>query len=119
VPTEALIAYSEGMDSRAVAGIVGAELSDKLVRVRVGSNAVDHPIHLSKKEPFATVPYKVKTRITNGETSARSRGFKFSLISGLAAYLAEAERILIPESGQGSLGPALVTVGHAYPDYRN
>jgi hypothetical protein len=116
VPTEAVIAYSEGMDSRAVAGIVGATLGDKLVRVRVGSNAVDHPSHLGKKEPFATVPYSVKGR---GETSARSRGFKFSLISGLAAYLAGAEKVLIPESGQGSLGAALVTVSHAYPDYRN
>jgi hypothetical protein len=116
VPTEAVIAYSEGMDSRAVAGIVGASLGDKLVRVRVGSNAVDHPSHLGKKEPFATVPYEVKSR---GETSARSRGFKFTLISGLAAFLAEAEKVFIPESGQGSLGPALVTVSHAYPDYRN
>src|ERR1700688_498534 len=32
VPTEAVIAYSEGLDSRAVAGIVGASLGDKLVR---------------------------------------------------------------------------------------
>ena len=52
-------------------------------------------------------------------TSARSRGFKFALISGLAAYLADAGEILIPESGQGAIGPALVTVSHAYPDYRN
>ncbi len=119
VPTEAVIAYSEGMDSRAVAGIMGASLGDKLVRVRVGSNAVDHPSHLGKKEPFATVPYEVKSHVSNRETSARSRGFIFALISGLAAYLAEAERVFIPESGQGSLGPALVTVSHAYPDYRN
>lgn len=116
VPTEAVIAYSEGMDSRAVAGIMSATLGDKLVRVRVGSNTEDHPSHLDKKEPFATVPYNVKGR---GEASARSRGFKFALISGLAAYLADAEEVFIPESGQGSLGPALVTVGHAYPDYRN
>jgi len=119
IPTEAVIAYSEGMDSRAVAGIVGASLGDKLVRVRVGSNALDHPSHLGRKEPFATVPYKVKGHVSNRETSGRSRGFKFTLISGLAAYLAEAEKIFVPESGQGSLGPALVTVSHAYPDYRN
>ncbi|MCK1640182.1 7-cyano-7-deazaguanine synthase [Bradyrhizobium sp. 157] len=119
VPTEAVIAYSEGMDSRAVAGIMGCSLGDKLVRVRVGSNAVDHPSHLGEKEPFATVPYKVKSSLSNRETSARSRGFKFTLISGLAAYLAEANKVFIPESGQGSLGPALVTVSHAYPDYRN
>ena len=55
----------------------------------------------------------------NRETSARSRGFKFALISGLAAYLADAKEIVFPESGQGAIGPALVTVSHAYPDYRN
>jgi len=119
VPAEAIIAYSEGMDSRAVAGILGASLGDRLVRVRVGSNAVDQPCHLGKKEPFATVPYKVKTHVASRETSARSRGFKFAMISGIAAHLAEARTILVPESGQGSIGPALVAVGHAYPDYRN
>lgn len=119
VQTEAVIAYSEGMDSRAVAGIMGASLGEKLVRVRVGSNAIDHPKYLSNKDPFATVPYKVRTHVSNRETSARSRGFKFALISGLAAYLAEAKKVFFPESGQGALGPALVTVNHGYPDYRN
>jgi 7-cyano-7-deazaguanine synthase in queuosine biosynthesis len=119
VPTEAIIAYSEGMDSQAVAGIMAFSLGEKLVRVHVGSNLADHPSHLGKKEPFATVPYEVKSHVSNRETSGRSRGFKFALISGLAAYLAEAEKVFIPESGQGSLGPALVTVSHAYPDYRN
>ena len=41
------------------------------------------------------------------------------MISGLAAYLANANEIIIPESGQGALGPSLVAVGHAYPDYRS
>jgi hypothetical protein len=41
------------------------------------------------------------------------------MVSGLAAYLAGAEQIIIPESGQGALGPALVPVGHGYEDYRN
>ena len=27
--------------------------------------------------------------------------------------------MLVPESGQGAFGPALVTVSHAYADYRN
>ena len=40
-------------------------------------------------------------------------------LSGIAAYLTRANRVIIPESGQGSLGPPLVTVGHGYPDYRN
>jgi hypothetical protein len=102
------------MDSRAVAGIMGASLGDKLVRVRVGANAVDHPSHLGKKEPFATVPYNVKSHVSNRETSPRSRGFKFTLISGLAAYLAEAEKVFIPTSrltmmAGARIAPAAIT----------
>lgn len=118
-PTEAVIAYSDGMDSRAVAGLVSKTLGEKLVRVRVGSKAAGRPVVDGQLLPFAKVPYKFKASMGNGETTARSRGFKFALIGGLAAYLADAGEILIPESGQGAIGPALVTVSHAYPDYRN
>jgi hypothetical protein len=122
-PTDAVIAYSDGMDSRAVAGLVGSDMGEKLVRVRVGSKAAPKPATHGKMEPFARVPYGFKNPRGkgrgNGETSARSRDFKFALISGLAAYLADAKEILIPESGQGAIGPALVTAGHVYPDYRN
>ena len=118
-PTEAVIAYSDGMDSRAVAGLISKTLGEKLVRVRVGSKAAGKPVVDGRLQPFAKVPYRFKTSMGNGETTARSRGFKFALISGLAAYLADAGEILIPESGQGAIGPALVTVSHAYPDYRN
>ena len=119
VKTEAILAFSDGMDSRAVAGIVGSSLGSKLVRVRVGSKTIDRPRRRAQPEPFASVPYSIAIGGRNKETSARSRGFKFALITGLAAYLTEAAEIVIPESGQGAIGPALLTVGHTYPDYRN
>ena len=118
VKTQAVLSYSDGMDSRAVAGIVGQILGNKLVRVRVGSKSWERK-SANKREPFTTVPYDVPCNMPNREASARSRGFKFALISGIAAYLADADEIIIPESGQGSIGPALLNVGHAYPDYRN
>lgn len=118
-PTDAVIAYSDGLDSRAVAGLLGQTLGEKLVRVRVGPKAAGKPVVDGQLQPFARVPYKFKVPTQNGETTARSRGFKFALISGLGAYLAGAEQIVIPESGQGAIGPALATVSHAYPDYRN
>jgi hypothetical protein len=40
-------------------------------------------------------------------------------VSGLAAYLAETEDVIFPESGQGALAPALLVSGHAHEDYRN
>ena len=119
VETDAILAFSDGMDSLAVAGILGRELGGKLVRVRVGSKTIDRPRAKEKREPFASVPYSIRIDDRNKETSARSRGFKFSLITAIAAYLTDASNIIVPESGQGAIGPALVTVGHTYPDYRN
>jgi len=119
VKSQAILAYSDGMDSRAVAGILGSTLRDGLVRVRVGSKTSDHFSSLDRRQPFTSVPYSITLNRAARETSARNRGFRFALISAIAAYLTGANDIVIPESGQGALGPALVTVGHAYPDYRN
>ena len=66
---------------------------------------------------FPTKVRAGKTRFV--ETSARSRGFRFALLSGIAAYLSQTETIVVSESGQGALGPTLVPVGQAYEDYRN
>lgn len=117
---EAVIAYSDGMDSRAVAGLESQRLGKRLVRVRVGSKQHD----ISKKErleiPFTALPYAVKLEGgVNAETSARSRGFKFAVVSAMAAYLVDAPAIIVPESGQGALAPAMLPVGHGYEDYRN
>lgn len=111
--------YSDGLDSRAVAGIMSKELGNKLIRVRLGSKGQNVRSKSRYRDPFTAIPYEVKPGIRNSvESSVRSRGFKFALISGLAAYLAKADQIIVSESGQGSLGPALVTVGQAYEDYR-
>ena len=116
VPRDACLPYSSGLDSLAVAGIEGNRLGDQLVLIRVqrGSH-----FEYSGKTPFVKVPYSISASNSRRETSGRSRGFKFALISGLAAYLTNAPHVLCPESGQGVLGPVLATVGHAYPDYRS
>ncbi|MBR0910878.1 7-cyano-7-deazaguanine synthase [Bradyrhizobium japonicum] len=116
---EAVIAYSEGMDSRAVDGLVRMRLGHRLVRVRVGTKRQDIPKKTLSHVPFAALPYKVKLDGNNAETSARSRGFKFSVVSALAAYLIDAPSIIVPESGQGALAPAILPVGQGYSDYRN
>ena len=111
--------YSDGLDSRVVAGLMSKELGDKLICVRLGSKRSEKRSSRRYQKPFTAVPYEVKlAKGESVESSVRSRGFKFALISGLAAYLAKANQIIVSESGQGSLGPALVTVGQAYEDYR-
>ena len=116
----AVIPFSDGLDSRAVGGLMARELGDKLIRVRLGSKTSDTQALSRQRHPFTSVPYHVREGEREfAESSARSRGFKFSLISGLAAYLAKASHVIVPESGQGALGPTLVTVGQAYEDYRS
>lgn len=117
---EAVIPFSNGLDSRAVAGLLERQMGNRLVRVRLGSRIPKKEALSNAKQPFTSVPYFVhagERRFV--ESSARSRGFKFALISGLAAFLANAPKVIVPESGQGAIGPTLVTVGHAYEDYRS
>ncbi|WP_460104922.1 7-cyano-7-deazaguanine synthase [Pseudomonas sp. S2_D10] len=117
---EAVIAFSDGMDSRAVAEIESKRRGKRLIRLRIGSKQHD----ITKKErlriPFTAIPYSVK--LDDGRTaerSARSRGFKFSMVSAIAGYLIAAPMAIIPESGQGALAPVLLPVAHGYEDYRN
>lgn len=115
-----IIPFSDGLDSRAVAGLMKKEHGNQLMRVRLGSKPPKRPRAGEPHVPFTAVPYEVspgKKRFV--ETSGRSRGFKFALLTGIAAYLSQAEQIIVPESGQGALGPTLVPVGQAYEDYRN
>lgn len=117
----ALIPFSDGLDSRAVAGLMDREIGDRLIRVRLGSKDFDPLLAAAgAKQPFTSVPYRVRPqKVEFVESSARSRGFKFSMVSGIAAYMIKASRIIVTESGQGSLGPALVPVGQGYEDFRN
>lgn len=118
IDAEAVIPFSNGLDSYAVAGLQELKLGKRLIKVRLkpkgGSRDRD-----GKPIPFTAVPYRVNR---NGrrysESSARSRGFRFALISGIAAFLSNAKRVIVPESGQGIFGPILISVGQAYEDYR-
>lgn len=112
-----IMPYSDGLDSRAVHALVAAqEGAGGLVRVRLGSGGVDRP-RAKKLIPFAVVPYRLK-RPRQGEATARSRGFKFAAVTGIAAIMAGVRRIVVTESGQGAFGPMLAVSGQIYPDYR-
>lgn len=120
-PTDsrAVVPYSDGLDSLMVAHLCESTSEDRLVRVRLGTTPVSRRPATNGVVPFASVPYKVSYAPRRAvESSARSRGFRFVLLSGVAAYLAQATKIVLPESGQGSLGPSLIPVGQAAKDYR-
>lgn len=107
------VAYSEGLDSRAVSALSGDE--QQALRIRVARSRQ----HRKNDEPYFTqVPFKVRGHQSN-ESSFRSRGFQFAAISAIAAQLATISRIVVPESGQGALGPVLLPLHKIYADYRN
>ena len=59
---DAVIAYSEGMDSRAVAGLEGKRLGSRLVRVRVGTKKPDMPRKSAAK--FRLRPCHTQSNLT-------------------------------------------------------
>jgi hypothetical protein len=122
IPDDAPIVmpFSDGLDSHIVAALVKREHGANLIPVRLGSKSAGGTRRGDHKQPFAAVPYRVAYSGTRPrETSARSRGFRFALLSGIAAFLSGTKQIVVPESGQGALAPTLVPVGQAYEDYRN
>jgi 7-cyano-7-deazaguanine synthase in queuosine biosynthesis len=123
LPSNAIgvVPFSDGLDSRAVGALLSKQYGEKIVCVRLGTKNADRPKDAQgRNQPFTAVPYKVCHADRQfAESSARSRGFKFAVLSGLAAHLAGAGKVFLPESGQGALGPGLVTVGQAYEDFRN
>lgn len=117
---QAVVPFSNGMDSLAVSSLLAAKLGGSLVRIRVGSSVDQKLDRKAKRQPFASVPYEVTGKgLPFSESTARSRGFKFAFICAIASFLAKSERIIVTESGQGIFGPALLGVGQAHDDYRN
>lgn len=106
------IAYSEGLDSRAVASLSGKK--EEAVCIRVAKNR-QHPSYSDSY--FTAIPFKVTTR--GRESSFRSRGFQFAVMTGIAAHLTQVRNIVVPESGQGVFSPVLLPLHLIYVDYRN
>ena len=106
------IAYSNGLDSRCVSGLFDTD--DAAVRVRVAR--VKDQIKNGER-PFDQIPFAVK--VASRETGLRSRGFKFAAIAAIAGNLSCVDKIIVPESGQGALGPVLMPLHNTYPDFRN
>ena len=117
---DAVIPFSDGLDSWVTAGIEARKLGRKLVRVRLGKVTERESPPNNDRSPFISVPFGFHTSdLRRKEYSLRTRGFKFALVGGITAYLSKAGKVIIPESGQGTLGPVLLPNGAAGPDFRN
>lgn len=108
---EFIMAYSDGLDSRCVAGLYDADDTAVCVRVTKSKDRVKNEERL-----FDQIPFKVKSN--RSESSFRSRGFIFASVTAIVAQLCDVSRIIVPESGQGALGPALLPLHKTVADYR-
>lgn len=118
--------FSDGLDSLATARLTAAaEPGAGLILVtagRVSDPDADWRVrHFKGRYHRVSVPFRLSRRrgaVRFREQSFRSRAFVFGVMAGLAAGLLGAERILVSESGQGTLGPSLTPVGNEAPDLR-
>lgn len=116
--------YSEGLDSFAVARLLEADANESqhtLIRVTTGARAnVDRLPGLSQIR--VAIPFNMSergNRVRLCEPSYRSRGFVYGSLAGLAVHLAGGSRVVIPESGQSTLGAALCPLGGEAVDVRS
>lgn len=107
------IAYSDGLDSRAVSALSGERDEGLCIRVANFRNR-----RKKGDSYFTQIPFKVKGFRSN-ESSFRSRGFQFATVTAIVAHLANLTTVVVPESGQGALGPVLLPLHNIYADYRN
>ncbi|MBK8454348.1 MAG: 7-cyano-7-deazaguanine synthase [Thiofilum sp.] len=117
-PPKVIMPFSNGLDSYLVGKLLDLEYGDEVQRVRIGGRAKFSKKSNNPNDRFLLTPFSIYA-FNLPETSVRSRGFKFSILTAISGYLSNSKDIIIPESGQGSLGVALVPVGQIYPDYRN
>lgn len=108
-----VVGYSDGLDSRCASKVSGNGSDAVCVRVTKHRHALK-----AGDEPFDQIPFRVHVP-SSRESSVRSRGFKFAAVTAIAAHLTGLTRIVVPESGQGALGPVLLPLHNVYADYRN
>lgn len=118
--------FSDGLDSMAVARLTAAaNPRSGLILVTTGRlrdpDADWRVRHFRGGYHRVRVPFSMPRDASakrSREPSYRSRAFVFGAMAGVAACLLGADRVVVSESGQGSLGPSLTSVGNEAPDVR-
>jgi 7-cyano-7-deazaguanine synthase in queuosine biosynthesis len=116
-----VLPYSGGLDSFAEHQLFASRYPAHfpILVTALHSSAVYKPLKASGCADYrpgdqVKVPVRFDTW-KNPEQSYRSRVFLFFVVASLSAKLSRAQEVLIPENGQGSLGPSLVPCGREHP----
>lgn len=104
--------YSDGLDSFAQTRLLekeaGAGSVLKLRSARMGQDSAE------LQRPVLRVPRHLGS-MHKPEKTYRSRPFVFFSFAAIGAFLADAEAVVVGESGQGALGPAMVRYADEWP----
>lgn len=104
--------YSDGLDSFAQAALLAADVGRdnvlKLRSARIGQDRSD------LKRQALRVPRNLGP-MPKKEQTYRSRPFVFLSFAGIGAFVSGAQKVVVGESGQGALGPALLPYGGEWP----
>jgi hypothetical protein len=118
--TFVVVPYSNGLDSFAQSQVLKLESSGVTpIRITAWNRGLAGQRDW-RTDPDGTkyrrvsIPIRISTD-NHPEPSYRTRSFLFNVFAGIAAHLAHAECVIIPENGQGSLGPSIVPFGAESP----
>lgn len=115
-----VIPYSGGLDSYAALRLASTECPDSTVLMTlVSGRSVRDLVRVTSKghsKSFYQLGFPISLNIgRHCEPSARTRTFQFFVVAALAARLLGAAKVVIPESGQGGLGPSIVGYDSEFP----
>ena len=117
--------YSDGMDSFAVARLLESRNPDTPLLMVTAGNLRDvdqarRKSRLDGRRLRLSLPFRISQEgsVRLRESSYRTRALVYGVMGAIAAQLSGAERVVVSESGQGSLGPWLVPVGNEAVDLR-
>ncbi len=115
-----VVPFSNGLDSFAQSQLLKVE-SPGVTPIRITASNKGLPGDRvwmqdsdGTKYRRVSIPIRISAR-DHPEQTYRARTFLFYVFAGIAAHLANAEAILIPENGQGAIGPSLVPFGAESP----
>jgi 7-cyano-7-deazaguanine synthase in queuosine biosynthesis len=116
-----VIPYSGGMDSFLELKLFHSRYPDlepflvTMLHTKALMEPLASTLRLSQSaSKLLAVPVRHES-LHHAEQSYRSRTFLFFVAAAVAAKLTRADMVLIPENGQGALGPSFVTWGSEHP----
>jgi hypothetical protein len=107
------VSYSGGLDSFAHASRLASSRT-RAVLVTTWHSGLGRVVPRAFEHDYVRVPVRLQAGHER-EQSYRTRPFLYFIAAALAARLRGAAQVVVPEPGQGALGPSLIPYGNEHP----